>query len=130
MKVKELGGMLLDYWTQRAYTKDDTEFSFRHQDLQAGKFSDDAWAYELAWGRGWCDPSSDWAQGGKIIEDARITVQHMGDSLGPEYQFAAFICIDGEPVDGYLQMGETYLIAAMRCFVCLKFGESVPCAKN
>jgi hypothetical protein len=61
-------------------------------------------------------PSTDWAQGGPIIERERI-------GLGHE------IC-EGRPywvATGYLveECGPTPLIAAMRCYVASKLGEEI-----
>jgi len=59
-------------------------------------------------------PSTDWAQGGPIIERERIDVYGFdGDSWGAEDNFRA------------RQYGPTPLIAAMRCYVASKLGDEV-----
>lgn len=67
-------------------------------------------------------PSTDWAQGGPIIERERIAVEHAGDCwlatvAGVDYH------ADGMPDD--FPFGPTPLIAAMRCYVWSKLGGTV-----
>jgi hypothetical protein len=79
-------------------------------------------------------PSTDWAQGGPIIDFARTTVVQMGGGIlqGGSIYFA-FIPKSGTTIEhgvqleglGLVQKGETYLIAAMRAYVASKFGEEV-----
>lgn len=70
------------------------------------------------------NPSTDWAQGGPIIERE---MREFGFDLWsgvhvPDGQFAATYC-RGAP-DSYVY-GPTPLIAAMRCYVASKLGEDV-----
>jgi len=65
--------------------------------------------------RGNFNPSTDWSQGGPIIEREGIAI-----GKGDE-QWAAFANADTE--EGTL--GPTPLIAAMRCYVASKLGEEV-----
>jgi len=60
-------------------------------------------------------PSTDWAQGGAIIERERITVRHYNDALWD----ASIGRLD------YVADGTTPLVAAMRCYVASKLGEEV-----
>lgn len=63
-----------------------------------------------------CDfytPSTDWAQGGPIIEREKITLEWTGEN------WCAYIRHDEE------EFGTTPLIAAMRCFVASKLGDDV-----
>lgn len=64
-------------------------------------------------------PSTDWAQGGPIIEREKI-------SVSPEYLpcngWVADTKIVGEKTH---QHGPTPLIAAMRCYVASKLGDTV-----
>lgn len=58
-------------------------------------------------------PSTDWAQGGPIIEQEKITISDSLDSWAAGY-------------NGTLRyFGPTPLIAAMRCFVASELGETV-----
>jgi hypothetical protein len=64
-------------------------------------------------------PSTDWAQGGPIIERKRIATSYHPNPFQPGWEpwrasFAAWSC-----------GGLTPLIAAMRCYVASKLGEEV-----
>lgn len=59
-------------------------------------------------------PSSDWSQGGEIIERERISIQDCGGD-----QWVADDAIN------QLMYGHTPLIAAMRCYVASKLGDEV-----
>ena len=61
------------------------------------------------------NPSTDWSQGGPIIERENIALYPHGDGT---YEAEVFL----NPKRG---AGPTPLIAAMRCFVTSKLGESV-----
>ena len=58
-------------------------------------------------------PSTDWAQGGPIIEREGIALYLYGDSEWNAH------------VGGRESVGPTPLIAAMRCYVASKFGDEV-----
>ena len=58
-------------------------------------------------------PSTDWAQGGAIIEREGLTITHQ------QNQWAA------QTDDDLFAFGPTPLIAAMRCYVASKLGGSV-----
>ena len=71
----------------------------------------------------WFLPSTDWSQGGPIIEREKITV-------GPcdiHEQFRAYTHIGcyAAPTPRFTQDGPTPLIAAMRCYVASKLGDEV-----
>jgi hypothetical protein len=70
--------------------------------------------------RGW-NPSTDWRDGGPIIERERMLVApHAVDG------WAAWPSAGGGAVLGTLQhVGPTPLIAAMRAYVASKFGDTV-----
>jgi len=59
-------------------------------------------------------PSTDWAQGGPIIEREKIELFHYGASDTWEGQIIE-----------HVQYGPTPLIAAMRCYVASKLGDEV-----
>jgi hypothetical protein len=61
-------------------------------------------------------PSTDWAQGGPIIERERIATVYRAGEYWLSYTF------DGAEFEG---IGPTPLIAAMRCFVSSKLGGEV-----
>ena len=65
-------------------------------------------------------PSTDWEQGGPIIEQEEIFLAK--STLGG---WTASIYTHDDRVRCTLQDGETPLIAAMRCYVASKLGEEV-----
>lgn len=71
-------------------------------------------------------PSTDWAQGGPIIEREGISVA--ADTAGMFDSFVWFASVDDILVDADEAIGvrgPTPLIAAMRCYVASKLGEEV-----
>ena len=65
--------------------------------------------------------STDWAQGGPIIEYEKIGITPT--SRAPSFAWAAH-CIPDEGVE-YYAYGPTPLIAAMRCYVAGQLGDEV-----
>lgn len=66
------------------------------------------------------NPSIDWAQGGPIIEREKITV-----SIGHDGVWIAYSMQNYEDRKEYMQAGPTALIAAMRCYVSMRLGNTV-----
>jgi hypothetical protein len=94
IKTSELTGAALDWAVARCEGRSHTDFGW------------------------WWDnyhPSTDWAQGGPIIEREKTTVEYTGD---PD-TWCACIMADQEVY------GPTPLIAAMRCYVASKLGDEV-----
>ncbi len=100
MKISELKDELLDYWVAKASDMEEVHVVDSHC---------------LVNGSRW-EPSIDWAQGGPIIEREGINLSH---SLEPGSEHCTAYMRSGR----HLQKGRTPLIAAMRCYVDLKFGE-------
>lgn len=109
MKTSELTGDALDWAvakcqpddTVRVYFDDDTGEKLCHDEWDVPEFN----------------PSTDWSQGGPIIEREMITV---GPAADAGWEAAAW------PFRPYEVMwGETPLEAAMRCFVESKLGDDV-----
>lgn len=73
---------------------------------------------QLKSGRVVCDYSTDWAQGGPIIEREKISprLEREGLYFAPYFNGVAHV--------GH-QSGPTPLIAAMRCYVVSKLGDEV-----
>lgn len=71
-------------------------------------------------------PSTDWSQGGPIIEQEGITVSDEGT------MWSAYIRKNLFKDDGseHWQVGPTPLIAAMRCYVASKLGNEVEIPNN
>ena len=74
-------------------------------------------AEELDYDLSWFRPSTDWLQGGQIIEREGISVEFDGN---------IWCAISDDPVDEWVVTeGPTPLIAAMRCYVASKLGDEV-----
>jgi hypothetical protein len=76
-------------------------------------------AFYSAWCNGRFNFSSDWAQGGAIIERERIELVPKGDG------WDALVAEQHIPNEG-----PTPLIAAMRCYVASKLGDDVNVPKE
>ena len=105
IKTSELQGPALDWAVAKC-----EELGIRR--LSGGEFL-------LADGDFWF-PSTDWAQGGPIIEREKISVMF-------SFDLGVWVSAIGElwvPEEGGVH-GPTPLIAAMRCYVASKLGEEV-----
>ena len=79
-----------------------------------------AWqSYERAWGNPTPDYSTNWAQGGPILEREKISTDWDHDAWNAS--------IDGQT---RYYTADTPLIAAMRCFVASKLGDEVDIPKE
>lgn len=115
MNVADLEGPKLDYWVAKA---DDW---FATQCLQLDEMCPAFWVETEC--SSMYSPSTDWAQGGPIIERERISVTD--ESSWAEERWAAFQ--RGEKgLSKNTAYGPKPLVAAMRAFVCKTFGEEVP----
>ena len=113
MRTSELTGAALDW----AVAKSDEERDVLFCQRQYGRLlvrtagnnetHDSEWVYA---------PSTDWAQGGPIIEREKIATVYRAGGYWLAYTF------DGAEFEG---TGPTPLIAAMRCLVASKLGEDV-----
>lgn len=65
--------------------------------------------------------STDWSQGGPIIEREKIGYCWAGNGYWHAHQFDP----EDELNSAYYQTGPTPLIAAMRCYVASKLGDTV-----
>lgn len=66
-------------------------------------------------------PSTDWCQGGNIIESRGIEIMEYIDHDGIEVWSASIM----RKYSAFFGNGDTHLIAAMRCYVTSVFGETV-----
>ena len=84
---------------------------------------------------GWT-PSTDWAQGGPIIEREKLGVwwaTHYIDADGVEYGnhwYCETGCTDDNYDSQHVAEGATPLVAAMRCYVASKLGDEVECKEE
>jgi hypothetical protein len=105
MKTSELTGAALDWAVAKCEGHD---VFIKHAPVQV--------MYTPKGKRSWYiyTPSTNWAQGGPIIERERLTVGWVADT------WAAVVGL----VE-HKQIGPTPLIAAMRCYVASKLGDDV-----
>ena len=108
MKTSELTGAALDWAVLKVQGQNFTGFNLKYMD-----------AYPF---------STDWAQGGPIIEREEIEIRKgnplyfpKGNELGGYYEP---LWLAGK------QHGQTPLIAAMRCYVSSKLGDEVEIPKE
>lgn len=66
-------------------------------------------------------PSTDWAQGGPIIEREMIALEPMTH----DEQGDGWLATRGEGSNIYMEFGPAALIVAMRCYVASKLGDEV-----
>lgn len=107
MKTSELSGAALDWAVAQC---EGEEVSVIRGQLET-RWTDNGWK-----------PSTDWAQGGPIIEQKWITVECWPNESDENMRWAGTI-YDKPPLCE--AMGPTPLIAAMRCYVASVLGDEV-----
>jgi hypothetical protein len=75
------------------------------------------------------EPSTDWVQGGPIIDREHITIIYVPEDDPNPLPKGDIWTASVEPLD-YGCTGKTALIAAMRCFCALKLGEDIEIPKE
>ena len=105
MKTNELVGAALDWAVAKCEGYFDSDMA-SVRDGVVDVFYFESWS-----------PSTDWAQGGAIIERERISVWARGN------EWAAETFIPNH--EGREETGATPLVAAMRCYVASKLGDEV-----
>jgi hypothetical protein len=128
MKTSELTGAALDWAvakcepddTVRIYFDEDTGEKLCHDDWDIPEFS----------------PSTDWLQGGAIIDRESIAMSSKPDGLWAAYapKGTRLVQHGGQAVEvfnwTFKQEGYTPLIAAMRCYVASRLGDEVELPKE
>ena len=104
MKTSELTGVALDWAVAKCEGNQDDALTWVHTAYPSRCY----------------DYSSDWAQGGAIIEREEISIAKEGDEPWAAWSKSPFR--DEAEAFGY---GETPLIAAMRCYVASKLGDEI-----
>jgi len=129
VKVSESEGQVLNYLVARCLGGSVRLHTYRGEPADQVLVID--WMYD------WQElsefsPSTDWAQGGPIIEREKLGVwwaTHYVDDEGVEYGnhwYAEPGCTDDNADKPYrVATGPTPLIAAMRCYVVNKLGDEV-----
>lgn len=80
-----------------------------------------------SWGSRSYKPSTNWSQGGPIIERERIAL----DWIGSEWTAKSWELLEGKVLrQRSYAYGPTPLITAMRCFVASKLGDEVDIPKE
>jgi len=125
MKVSELSGALLNYWTGRAERASFVGRIAEYTDgktccvVPAGVCGENGWTDQRIY-----SPSSDWSIGGPIIEREGLTVRTSVEPrtcLADDHNWRS--CYH---VGQHMAYGRTPLEAAMRSYVASKFGTDVP----
>jgi len=75
-----------------------------------------------AYKNGICEYSTDWAQGGPIIEREKITIAYLKINEVIQWEARYF---DDKGRFRSMEYGTTPLIAAMRCFCASKLGDEI-----
>lgn len=117
MKTNELIGPALDWAVAKAKSETYEDYRIEDDGLLHAKFCG-------AWLSHSYSPSTDWAQGGPIIEREEIGIKRNAPcSAGREWEASPSITAKG--AGGRYGYGPTPLIAAMRCYVASKLGDEV-----
>ena len=116
MKTSELTGAALDWAVRQCEgTRKDIDFAWWTEDYT---------------------PSTDWAQGGPIIDREDIAMSSKPDGLWAAYapKGTRLVQHGGKDVEvfhwTFKQEGYTPLVAAMRCYVASKLGDEVEIPKE
>jgi len=116
MKVSELEGPLLDYWVGAACS-DELLAKLRATRAHKGHVNS-----ALPW-----RPSTDWSQGGIILERMRIGFNTWHGDWGASFTFPVRHPTNPKRDPSHHWMkGPTPLIAAMRTYVSSVYGDEVP----
>jgi hypothetical protein len=121
MNVSELTGALLDYWVARA---NGWTFGPPHKVHEWDVWRDGSGEIVGTIPAQSYTPSTDWAQGGPIIEREQGAFQTYHGLLG--YPADRIVSASmGRELMRYQMDGPTHLVAAMRAYVASKFGAEV-----
>jgi hypothetical protein len=118
-KTAELTGAALDWAVAKITNPEWTDEDRRYNTIgyvDTGDIDDEPYA-----------PSTDWAQGGPIIEREKIDTNHISidQYSGDSYWVASFPRPATHKDLWRFGYGPTLLIAAMRCYVANKLGDEV-----
>jgi hypothetical protein len=123
MKTAELTGAALDLAVAKA--EGATDFWYDTVATYWVKLDGKDRALRYGWAQSYL-PSTDWAQGGPLIEREGIDLIYERNSDGHIVQIWARIGEDAPPE----YFGQTGLEAAMRCYVASKMGDTVDIPKE
>ena len=134
MKTSELTGAALDWAVGVAegiqWDSDDPEVGLYHRRSRYDRLVLGALDYDIMedWGLTPYEPSTNWSQGGPIIEREGISVSCWAFHSMPWKAVAQ----DSTDLDVplYEAHGTTPLVAAMRCYVASKLGDEIDLPKE
>ena len=112
MKVSELTGPALDWAVAKC------EGRGLHRSKSGRWMTANYGGFNPRHGAPWYEPSTDWAQGGPIIEREELLL-----SCNWQRPYALKVFVDEKRV--VQSNGPTPLIAAMRCYVASKLGDEI-----
>lgn len=107
IKVSEASGPALDYMVAKC------------EGIDCSRLDGSGWTTDCF------NPSTDWAQGGPIIERERITIRYWDN----DERVTAYMQLSGGEITPW-HHGPTPLITAMRCYVASKLGDYVEIPKE
>lgn len=121
LKTSELTGLALDYAVAlasgaTAFQSDDIRWFFT--------LHGDTYALSSGWGSMSYHPSTNWAQGGLLIEQEGISLRYLPITDDP-FRWVATEKPSMKHPKPQGVYGPTPLIAAMRCFVASNLGDTV-----
>ena len=122
MNTSDLTGSALDWAVAKIIDGEAPVWDESTQNFLVGEESEHDFLNEFM-------PSTNWAQGGPIIDLERISIRTYAK---PGHNWVAFIDCGGSSISGAKarQVGPTALTAAMRCFVASKLGDTVELPKE
>jgi hypothetical protein len=115
IKVSELTGADLDWAVAKADEERDVLFCQRQYGRLIVRIAGDHETRDIEWPY---TPSTNWAQGGPIIERGEISVNWANG------QWQAHT-VNNQDEYEQIEYGPTPLIAAMRCYVASKMGDTI-----
>lgn len=118
IKVSEATGPVLDWLVAKALG-----LNYRNDEKYGPMcFRPSTHPGVVAWDSKPLPYSSDWSQGGLIIEQAKIELKYLGYDNPPYWGALKF---SPSKYERKAAIGPTPLIAAMRCFVVSRLGDEV-----
>ena len=120
IKTSEMTGAALDWAVAKC--EGATDFWFDTVATHWVKLNGIDRALRYGWAQSYL-PSTDWAQGGPIIERENIGVTPMTVTVGDDRGKRKWFANHEDKTD--FQDGPTALVAAMRCYVATKLGDTV-----
>lgn len=116
MKTSELTGAALDWAVCEA-----TGLLAAYTQFRTGKNFLKVWGVAK---NAHLHPSTDWAQGGPIIERELLMIEPVFWTV-EGWHWVAYVLGPNNLDENYEQRGSTPLIAAMRCYVASKLGDNI-----